>query len=301
MSGRSRVFLAVTVIAVVVIGALGYAFFGTATTLDASRLSRLVVPSTGFAGFKPHPVIKTVISTEKSPSAVVKAAGASHPTETGIFQTEWAGSSKTDEAGIMVQLLPTESEARSVLGELKSDYSAAKKLSAESLTLVGQFTVPALPGVFAARYVNESSKSASEPKAEAAESIYIILFRVHRVAAFVVVDVSSSTTTQQDAASLALSEAEQLRRAEPGLSLTETVRPVSRVLYFALGTLAVVAVVAALPRLRRVMTDRRESKETRARAREHQHVRARGSKVMRRQSVPAWQRPRSSGRRRSGR
>jgi hypothetical protein len=291
MSGRSRVFIAIAIVAV---GAVAYAFLGTTTAVDESRLSRLVVPATGFKGFKPHPLKSSIEPPSKSPSSVVKAAGASHPTETGIVQVAWSASTKENEAGVMVQLLPTPAEARAVLAELKSDYSAPKKVSAESLTLVDKFTVTALPGAFAARYAPTSSKTSSA-------DIYIVLFQVDRVAAFVVVDVSSSAVTEKDAGALAVSEAQHIRRVELGFTLAQTVRPFLRALWFALGTVLVAGAVLAFPRIRRFMTDRRERMEDRARLREQRHVRARGSKVMRRQSVPAWQRPRSTGRRRSGR
>src|SRR6202034_2077083 len=136
MNGRGG---ALVVVAIVAVGSLAYALLGTTTKVDGNRMARLVIPTTGIAKFKSHPVTSTFEPPSKSTSSLVKRAAASHPTETGIYQVAWKGSSTTSEVGMMVELLPTTTLARSVLNGLVSDYSEPKKLSAESLTLAHKF------------------------------------------------------------------------------------------------------------------------------------------------------------------
>jgi hypothetical protein len=220
--------------------------------------------------------------------SLVKKAGASHPTETGAFQVAWRlKGSKTSGASVLVQLLPTPTLARSLQHELKGDYSEAKKLAAESLDLTHQFTVAALPGAFAASYTEKSSTTPSS----VSTNVYVVLFQVNRVTVFVLMQSSSTTIGQQDASSLAVSEARLLRKAEPGFSLAQTVRPGLLALWFGLGTLTAAGVSLVFPWTLRLITQRRERKEEKDRLRARRHVGSRGSKVMQRQRAPAgWQR-----------
>jgi hypothetical protein len=292
-SGRIRFVIAA---AILIAGAVMYAFLGTATQVDGQRMAGLVVPKTGIAQFESRPLKSTFGPPSTSSFSLVKQAGASHPTETGSYQETWrAKGSQTNEAGVLIQLLPTPTLARSLQRELKGDYSEAKKLSAESLELTHTFTVGALPGAFAASYREKSSTTSPS----VSTNVYIVLFRVNRVAALVLMQSTNTAIGEQDARSLAVLEARHLETTEPGFSLAQTVRPALLALWFGLGTLAASGTILILPWLMRLVRRRRERKEERIRLRARRHVHSRGSKVLNRRRAPAGrQRHPAGGRRR---
>jgi hypothetical protein len=283
LGGRARAVIAVAILAV---GAITYAFFGTTNVVDGGRMARLVVPTTGIAQFETHPLEATFEPPSKSSVSPMKRAGETQPNETGAYQVTWrAKSSKTIEAGVLVQLLPTVTLARSVQHDLKNDYSEPKKITAAGLDVAHKFTVPGLPGAYGASFVEKSTTSSS-----VSTNLYVVLFQVNRVGAFVLLQSTSTAIGQQEVSSLAVSEARLLRDREPGFSLTHTVRPASRALWFGLGTLAAIAAILLLPVISGLVARRRENKEERNRVRAQRHVLSRGSKVMQRQRVPEWQR-----------
>jgi hypothetical protein len=293
MSARVRLLSAV---AIVVLGAVGYALFGSVTAIDGDRMARLVLSSPRIAQFKSQPFESTFEPPTGSGSSVVRRAGTSSPTETGIYQVAWRGRSKTSETGFVVELLPSSALARSARNQLVYQYSNPKKLTAETLTLTGKFTVAGLPDAFGATYTQKSSSTSSASSSK----IYIVLFQVNRVAAFELTESSDSAINEHVAGSTAVSEARLLGQAEPGFVLTHEVRPVLRAVLFALVTLGLAGGILAVPRIRQFMTQRRERQEERTRLRAQRHVRSRGSKVMQRQRVPYWQQRQTTGRRRSG-
>jgi hypothetical protein len=293
MSGRIRLLGAV---AIVVLGAVGYALFGSVTAIDGNGMARLVIPRPGIAPFNSKPFESTFEPPAHSASSVVRQAGVSHPNETGVYQVAWRGGSPTSEAGLMVELLPSAGRARAAQNQLEEQYSNSKKLSAEELTLTGRFTVAGLPGAFGGTY---SQKSSSTTTASSAK-LYIVLFQVNRVAVFELTDSTGSAINENVAGSIARSEAHLLGQREPGFVLTHKVRPVVRAVLFAVVTLALAGGILFFPRVRRFMTQRRERQEERARLRAQRHVRSRGAKVMQRKRVPAWQQRQTTGRRRSG-
>jgi hypothetical protein len=279
VGGRSRVVIGV---AILIAGSIAYGFLGTETQVDGARMGRLVVPTTRIAEFESHPLESVFEAPSKSSLSLVKQAGASHPTETGAYQVTWrAKTSKTDEASVLVQILPTPTLARSLQHELTNDYSEPKKLAEESLVLAHKFNV-AVPGAFGASYAEKSSSSSSS----SSTSVSVVLFHIHRVTVFILMEASNASIGEQDASSLATSEARHLKATEAGFSLASTVRPALLTLWYVLGTLAAVGFVLALPGIMHLITRRRERKEDRDRLRAQLHVRSRGSKVMQRQRAP---------------
>ncbi len=283
-------------VAIVVLGAIAYAFFGSVSAIDGDRMARLVIPSPGMTQFKSHPFESKFEPPAGSSSSVLRGAATTHPTETGIYQVAWRGRSTTSETGVMVELLPSSTLARSARNQLQYEYGNPKQLTTETLTLTGKFSVAGLSGAFGATYKQKSSStsSASSPK------IYVVLFQVNRVAAFALTESTDSSINEKVVGSIALSEARRLGQTEPGFLLTHKVRPVLRAVLFALVTLGLAGGVLAFPRIRKFMARRRERQEDRARLRAQHHVRSRGSKVMQRQRVPAWQQRQTTGKRRSG-
>jgi hypothetical protein len=293
MSGRIRLLSAV---AIIVLGAVGYALFGTESAVDGSRMARLVLPRPGIAHFNSKPFESTFEPPASSSSSVIKQAGVSDPNHTGVYQVAWRTGSPVSETGLMVELLPSAARARAAQNQLEDQYTNSKKLSAEELTLTGKFTVAGLPTAFARTYAQKSSSTTSASSAK----LYLVVFRVNRVVVFELTDTSGKAIDENAAGSIARAEANLLDQREPGFVLTHQVRPVGRALLFGLVTLALAGGVVFFPRVRRLITQRQERQEERARLRAQRHVRSRGAKVMQRRRVPAWQQRQTTGRRRSG-
>jgi hypothetical protein len=285
-----RFLLVLAVVAVFVVAGVGYWIFGTSTQIKRSVMSRLAVRTTGIAGFESNPYVHGVQQFASVPSQIVSEDAARDPAKTGVYAVAWKAPKNSGNADLLIEILPTSSDANTARHALQHEYATKKDYSSAGLTLLGKFSIPQIPGVFASSFVT-SSKGATPTFVDT------MLFRVGRVAVSAVVQDTKRSAIDQDATQFAVSEMRVLDATEPAFSMSSQVHQPLTALWFVLGALGVSAAVVAAPPLLRYRRARIETRADRMRRREQRHISARGGKVLKRRGGPAWQ---ATGRHRAG-
>jgi hypothetical protein len=276
-----RILPAVAAVVVLVLAGIGYKLFIPVHHVERGRLAGLVV-SHPPAGFTAKPASSSQVTAASNPFAEVKAAAKRSPNATGSYSVEWtATGSSSNGASILVSMLPTESDAVTVLRQAAQGYLKSTSFKSESYPFAGNFNVSGLPGAGAALYKVDPTKGD--------QRLAVVAFRQSRFVAVEFVQQDSPAAAQAAAGTLARDERSHLQQVESGFSLVDTTYPTAASVI--LGVVAVllaaglVVVPPAMRRGRRIQDERRAASARR-------QVRGRGHKIARHQAA------RSSGSRR---
>jgi hypothetical protein len=262
------------------VSAVGYVHFVQTSHLDRKGLASLLIEHTGIKALKSKPVQSEVVDPLKSAFAALKASAKRDPADTGGFGEEWSGSkSSGDAATLLVEFLPTSSQAIVVRTQALAEYTNQKTLKAADTTVTARFTLPQVAGARGISYLTVKSSTTG------ATSSSSIVFQFDRAVAVVYLQTSSNGLGRADAEELATSEYALLERREPGFSIMATDRPVEATLIYALVTITLVALILTIPGLVRRRKIRRQKRQD---ERARYEYRARGAKSLRRRRPPSW-------------
>ena len=176
----------------------------------------------------------------------VTAAAKKFPNQTGIYSTEWSRSQTTG-AGVVAILFPDQSDAMTAMTQLSNKQLSAKANSANSLTRTDIFTVPGVPG---------SAGSVFSPSSKIEPTLSTALFRQGRVLSLTQV-ISSAATAKPDSIKLAVNQYANLRKVEPGFTLSVTDYPLVPSVLWGAGAVVLAALAAFSPTLWRRRAERR--------------------------------------------
>jgi hypothetical protein len=234
--GRRAGFAVLRGVAVLVAAAVVYQVLIPSTHVIRSRLARLVLAHTGVAAYNRTTPQSSEQDDTQTGLTVVSAAAKRSPNHTGLYSTEWS-QSQTSGAGMIAFLLPSETEAASALAQVRNQQLAPSSYSSESLTRRSTYAVSGVPGSSGSTYTPTTKASGPTP------TLAVTAFRYGRVVA--VSEVLNSTGAQGDATTMARAELANLRRVEPGFSLTSIYRPPLATSLWA-GGAVILALIAAL-------------------------------------------------------
>jgi hypothetical protein len=240
--GRRVTFGVLRAMAVLAVAAVAYAFVVPTGHVVRTRLSRLVLTKSSVAAFdKAKPQAGQQDDTQTGIAALTTAAKRS-PNQTGLYSIEWSPSDNSG-AGIIAFLLPSESDARTALSQIRAQQLGADSYSSNSLSRASTYAVPGVPGSYAAVY-RPSAKDAGSP------SLAVTVFRYGRVVA--VSEAASPGSTAQSAANtMTTGEYGNLRRVGTGFSLSVTRYPVVATSLWIVGAVVLAAIAAMAPVARR--------------------------------------------------
>jgi len=273
---------------VLVLGLAGYFTFIRTSHLDRGLLGALLIHRTPVHVLRAKPTMASSVSPSTSTFAVVKKAGKRDPSRTGIYEIEWASSNKSAlEAGMLFQLLPDPSEARTTLADSEKEFGKTPQLTGQTLAAKGTFSIAGVPGSTARTFAMTGSSSGA-----ADGYAYTVLYRYDRSVVTELVESSSTKVSTSAASSIAQAEEALLRRAEPGFSMEHTTTPLVASLVFAAVALAVAAGAYFVPEWAVGALERRhERREEKERERARSEYRARGRRTVSRHKAAAWRRP----------
>jgi hypothetical protein len=279
---------------VLVIAAVGYWTLFQGTRQDPESLSSLVIERPGLAGLKTTPSSSKVVTPSETGLSELKEAHKNEPDQTGAYSRTWVGTKNTKNTGsalsVLVGLLPTASDAQLAQEQVLTDYTNAKTLKAEDVTVTSRFSVATVPHSRGVAYRESGSGRSGNGNT--------VVFNVGRVVAVVYTETTSTSRSLDEAArSVVRQESSLLEDREPGFSMSEATRSLGASLLYGLIALGVAAAVFFLPPFLRRVRARRQSRQAAQVSRGHQ---GRGSKVLRRHKVSplmqANQRPTRSSR-----
>jgi hypothetical protein len=261
-------------VAVVVVAVVGAFIFLPITRYQPNRIAALAPPGPP-PGFKGKPTSSSSEPSSSSPLTAVTSAAKKSPRATGIYFTQWGGSTATaDFVNALVYLLPSTADAIKAQSEAVQTYLASGSFKSNSYALGSRFA-PAVPDASAALYHPTSAK--------ARQNLAAVVQRVDNV---VVITLANQTvpapSVQANAQTVAQAEYQHLRATTPGFSLVQTRWPTIATIVYAAVAAAVVACILIIPNLvRRVRRKRRLAQEASAR----RQVMTRGGKIAKRQSA----------------
>lgn len=258
-----------------VLGAVGYVLFIPTHTVHRSRLATLVAHQPP-GGFKAKPTTVQEVPSAKSQFSDVAAAGKQSPNSTGAYQVSWQGngkSSSSDQASVLVSMLPSTKQADAVLAQAEKLYLSSKGLKSDGYAKPQSFSVPSVPGAHAATLTSTSKSSAH---------LAVSVMQAGRYVVVSLAQESGSPGPEPATVELTQAEANHLRALGQGFSLKPTrYPPVASLVYGAL-TVLLAALVVLVPLTFASVRRRRRQEEERMRSRQ---VLIRGSKIARRQGV----------------
>lgn len=273
------------VVVVVVLAGVGYALFMPQTHIDRKLLGNLVIRHTAVGSLPGKAKLAEAIAGSRSSFDVTKKAARVHPDATGLFAREWyVVSGAPPEVGIVLQKLPTSTEARSVLRAVQVQLGTAPTLSGETASAPQPFSVP---GVASAKGVSFLLSDANT-RAEIGTAYTGAFQQGAAVVSELIVETSS---TRDPSAAIADMQAGSalLARAEPGFSMVRTTYAFVATLVYAVVTVVAAAGAVFLPEfMARRLRRRRERHEERELRKAREQYLARGRRTVRRGRAPAW-------------
>jgi hypothetical protein len=236
---------------VVVLGlaAIGYQLLIPQTVVVTSRLSQLALQRTGVHPFEAKPSGRGVQSAAQSGIPALQAAASRSPSRTGLYSVEWSPS-QTSGTGLIVFLLPTDAQARTVLSQIQARQLTPNAYAANSLIRKSTLTVSGVAGSAGAFFIPSTTAGATAP------SLAVGLFRYGRVVA--VTEVLEPANAIEHMNAIAQKEHAHLAKTEPGFSMEVVRHPIVATVLWVVGAVVLAAVAALAPFLRRRLADRRE-------------------------------------------
>lgn len=261
---------------ILVVAAAGYWTLFQGARYDAKSVSALVIQHPGAAGFKPKPSSSEVVPASETDWSELKTAAKDDPDQTGGYSRTWeatTGSGSSD--SVLVEVLPTASDVQRLRTQVLADYSNAKTLKSDGISIVSRFSVAGVAGSEGITFRGSGSSSADKGST--------VVFDTGR-ALVVVTAGTSSAHGSADAGVRSVTRAEDslLQDREPGFSLNVAARSLSASLLYWLIALALAAVAFVLPGIVHRVRERPHAKEAAHTRTGHQ---GRGSKVLRRHQV----------------
>jgi hypothetical protein len=213
-----------------------------------TRLSRLTVTEPGVAGFNTPPVQQGAQQASQTNLKTLVGAAKAAPNKTGIYAVEWAPSQSAGLA-IFAYLLPSATEAASVLQENRSGQMGVSSFAADNLTRRATYTVAGIPGSAGAQYGPAKKGGTGTP-------LDVAAFEHGRVVA--VVEAETPSATQAHTETAAAREYAHLEQVEPGFTLSVVHYPVGPTILWAIGTALLALLVGLGPVARRRRKDRQQ-------------------------------------------
>lgn len=268
--------------AVILVAALaGYFAFVPMTVAGDAKLDGLVVQQPGISGLVPKPSASTDESTVGGLPALAHA-GVASPLETGSWSIDWTGSGATQtsaEAYMVLDLLPSAAQARTLRSQLDNAYLGKTTYNGEKFAETATFTIPQAKAAGLAS--SGSAYRRLKSKTLAAAWLTTITEQVGRAVALIYVQLP--TVDSSASSGLAARELALLERNEPGFTLATTHYPLAASLIWWVVALVLAASAFAGPKL--VVAARRRG-QARQEALERAQFRMRGQKVLRRRGGP---------------
>lgn len=285
---------------VVIVAVVCWVLFVADHHVDDRRMAVLAVSRAPIPQVRARPVTARTLPVSASTVALVRGAAKEHPDATGIYEVGWQSPSSakiTTNAGLLVQLLPTDREAASVLASVRREYSSSHAVGGATYRLTGHFAVPGVPGARGGVYritVPPSTGSSGTTTATAD----VATFRVGRVAVLELLQSTGATIGPPSAVALARDERVQLVRHVAGFTLGVVTRPLGWTVALFAGAVVAGLGVAVLPEWAVAWRGRRRLRREHARhERATAELRAVGRRTVRRHQAPAWQRRAAHGHR----
>jgi hypothetical protein len=281
---RTRVLRAVVVL---VLAGIGYVLFIPQSQVDRQLLGNLVITRTTLPGVPHKAKLEQSVKPSQSSFAVTRKAGRENPDETGVYAREWyVSSAAPPEVGVVLQLLPTESQAHALLPAVVAQLHTAPQLSGETASAPESFSIPGVPSARGESYLlSDSSTSPPKPVGSA----YTDVFQHDRAVVSELMVSTSATRDTSAAVADALAETRLLEQNLPGFSMVTTTYPLTATAVYAAVTVVLAAAALLLPEFVVAQLERRrERRDERARRREREQYLARGRRTVRRQRAPAW-------------
>lgn len=257
------------------------------------HMAALTVREPHIGGLVTKPATTKALAPSSSTVAAVRRAAKAHPAHTGIYEIGWASPPKAspqENAGLLVQLLPTPALARQVLSGVRHQYSSSRSLGGDTYRVEAHFAVPNVPGAEGLTYAISASSSASSSPA-ASGTADVVTFQEGSVAVLELLQSTGKALSTAGVVRLARAELAAVRRAGPTISLAVVRRPMVPTIGTGVGVVVVGAGVAFLPEQ---LVDWRRRKRARHQQRERERafdqVRAGGRRTVRRHQAPAWRR-----------
>lgn len=235
------------------------------TRIVTSRLSQLAIASPGVTGFNDKPQQSAVQQASEIGITALTNAAKNDPGHTGVYARSWTKAKQGSDAIVVFAiLLPTESEAQTVLGGVDKQVLAKNAEASNSLKQTSTFAVTGLDGSHGAIY--EPTKPT-----KTSQVTVVTTFRQGRVVNLVQAAETTNTaagrqTTQAHVESVSKAQAAHLRTLSPGFNLVELVRPAgtsypatASIVWIA-GSLVVASVAGLAPVWYRRSRRRREAR-----------------------------------------
>ncbi|MBV9661475.1 MAG: hypothetical protein JO337_09985 [Acidimicrobiales bacterium] len=240
-----------------------------------ARMSKLV-PAASLAGYKAKPAQASTEDSTQSPFAGVKAAAKRDPKRTGTYAILWDGNTSGDTASIVLSLLPTPAEAKTVVAQAKTASLGQDSYTSASYKFDSSFDLPGVPGGSGALYAPAT--------ATVKQQLAVSEVAVGDVVAVVYLNQTGDLPAIRAAdVALAQRQYQLLQRVTPGFTLSTTSWPPVATATWAAVTVVLALSVIGLPVLFRRSRLRRElaRRET-----ARKQVLTRGAKIARRQAAP---------------
>jgi hypothetical protein len=247
---KRAAFAVLRALAVFVVAAIAYQLIVPTVHVARDRLARLVSTQTGVAAYdKSKPQAGEQDDTQTGIAALTTASKRS-PNQTGLYSIEWSPTDSSA-AGIIAFLLPSDSVASTALSQIQAQQLAAGSYSSNSLARTSTYSVPSVPGSYAATYRPQAKDTGSVP------SLAVTAFRYGRVVA-VSEAASLGSTTQPAANTITMGEYGNLRRLGTGFSLSVTRYPIVATTLWVVAAVVLAAMAALVPVARRRRAQRRQ-------------------------------------------
>lgn len=278
-------------VAVLIVAGVGFAIFVPVTKPDGKLLGQLVLTRTALTQVPRKASLSESVPPSQSTFPTTRKAARRDPNATGLYAREWyISSSGPPQVGIVMQLLPTVRQARTVLAAVQKQLPAKPMFSGETAVSPAVFPVPDVPGARGESFVLDDSTTSSH---SAVATSYTTAYRVGRV---VVSELMVSTSLTRDTRPI-LADARGgyrlLVSKEPGFSIAATHLPWAASVIYAGVALVLAALAFLAPEwIVRSIRDRRQRRHEREVRRAREQYLARGRRTVRRQKAPAWSQPR---------
>lgn len=277
-------------VAAVVVAVVVYLVLIPQTRADHKEVGSLVLTRTAVPGVPPKAKINESVDPKQSTFAITRQAAKRDPNHTALYAREWyVTSDAPPEVGVVLQLLPDVSTARSSEKKVAAQLDSGPQLPGLKPGKAEFFSIPGVPGGRGAAFaMNDSNVPAKGTVVYA----YKTVFRFDKTIMTELSAVDSSTRSTHAAVADAQAGYRLLAQREPGFSFVHDRYPLVATIVFAVVALVLVAAAVVVPELAVVAVRvRRQRRQARADARARQQYLARGRRTVRGHGAPPWSQP----------
>jgi hypothetical protein len=236
-------------LAVLVVAVVGYQLVVPTHHVERGRLAELVLSKPGLAAFDRAKPQAGEQDDTRTALVAVTAAAKRAPGHTGIYSIQWVPT-PTSGVGIVAFLLPSAAAATATFTQLRTQQLGTGSFASSGLRRASTFTVAAVPGSSGALYAPSAKAGAAVP------GLAVTVLRSGKVVALI--DASTSNSTDKAAAtSVTAAEYDHLQQLGSGFSLSVTRRPALATGVWVAGAVALAAIAALGPVVRRRRAEKR--------------------------------------------